>query len=67
MRVIAATMRVVKTLEVVQHKEVASVVCLGVVYPFRHQCVDGCPNPKPQTYLHLWGGVWIMLLYLVTL
>ena len=39
---------------------------LGDVYPFRRRCVDVRPNPKPRPYLYLWGGVWIVLLHLVT-
>ena len=59
-------MHVAHTFEVVQQAEVAAVVCLGYVYPFFCRCFDGRPNPKPRPYLHLWVGVWIFLLRLVT-
>ena len=66
MQVTAATMNVAHTFELVQQAEVAAVVYLGDVYPFRRRCVDVRPNPKPRPYLYLWGGVWIVLLHLVT-
>ena len=69
MKVTASTMRVEHIFKVVQQEEVAAVVRLGdvcPVYPVFRLCVDGRPNPKTRTYLNLWGGVWIVLLYLVT-
>ena len=59
-------MHVANTFEVVQQAEVAAVVYLGDVDPFRRRCINVRPNPKPRTYLHLWGGLWILLLNLVT-
>ena len=66
MEVMAATMRVTHTFAVVLQEELAAVVCMGDVYPVHRRCVDGRHNPKPWPYLHLWGGVWIFLLHLVT-
>ena len=66
MQVTATTMRVSHTFEVVQQAEVAAVVRLGDVCPICCRCVDGRTNPKTWPYFHLWDGVWIVLLYLVT-
>ena len=62
MLVPAATMRVSNTFEVVRQAEVAAVVHMGDVCPVCRRCIYGRPNPKPRTYLHLWGGVWVVLL-----
>ena len=58
----AATMCVAHAFEVVQQAKVASVVRLGFFDPDRRHLVDSSPNPKPQPYLHMWGGVGAVLL-----
>ena len=58
MQVMAATMRVTHTFEVVLQEELAAVVCMGDVYPVHRRCVDGRNNPKPWPYLHLWTCAW---------
>ena len=65
-QLMSSTMCVAHTFEVVLQKEVAAVVYLGDFYPILRRCVDGSPDPKPRPYLHLWGGVWIVLLHMVT-
>ena len=59
-------MRVAHTFEVVKQANVAAIVCLGDVYPVCHHCVNGRPNPKPHPNLHLWVGVRVVILHLVT-
>ena len=66
MRVTAATIFIAHTFGVVQQAEVAAVVHLGDVFTVCRSCVYGRTNPKPQPYLHLWDGVLIVLLHLVT-
>ena len=41
------------------------VVCLGDFDPVRRRRVDSIPNPKPWPYLHLWGGVRVVILCLI--
>ena len=59
-------MRVAHNFYVVQQATVAAVVRLGHADPIRHRLVDRSPNPKPWAYLHLWGGVGVMLLFLIS-
>ena len=66
MQVKSDTMRILHTFEVVRQAEVVAVVRLGGAFPVCRRCVYGRPNHKPQPYLHLWGGVFIVLLHLVT-
>ena len=69
MKVTASTMRVAHIFKVVRKEEVGAVVRLGdvcPVHPVFRLCFDGRPNPKTRPYLNLWGGVWIVILYLVT-
>ena len=65
LRVTAAKMSVAHTFELVRQAEVETVVYLGNIHPFLRRRVNCSPNPKPPPYLHLWGGVWIVLLHLV--
>ena len=67
MQVLASTIRVSHTFEVVRQAKVADVFHLGDIDPIRRRRVNGSPNPKPWPYLHLWGGVWVVLLRLISL
>ena len=58
-------MRVVQTFYVVRQEKMAVVVHLGDINPVRRCFIDGCLNPEPWSYLHLRGGVGIMLLHLI--
>ena len=58
-------MRVSQTSDVVLQEKLAVVVHLGDVNLVRRCFIDGCLNPEPWSYLHLRGGVGIMLLYLI--
>ena len=62
---LASTVRVAQTFDVVRQEKLAAVVHLGDVNPVRRRFIDGCPNPEPWSYLNLRGGVGIMLLYLI--
>ena len=66
MQVPAATMRVAHTFDVVRQATVAAVVRLVYVDPICLHLVDCSPNPKPRPYLHLWGGVGVLLLCLIS-
>ena len=59
-------MRVAHTFEEVRQAKLEAVVYLGYVYPDRRGLVDHSPNPKTRTYLHLWGGVGVVLLCLIS-
>ena len=65
MQVTTTTRCVAHTFEVVRQAEVAAVICLGNTHPFRRRCINFRPNPKPLTYLHLWGRMRIVFLHLV--
>ena len=45
----------------------ADVVCLGYTDPIHRRLVNCSLNPKPRIYLHLWGGVVVLLLLLISL
>ena len=66
MQVTAATMRAAHIFEVVQQEKVASVVYQGDIGPVRRCFVYCHSDPEPQTYLHLRGGVVVMLRFLVS-
>ena len=63
----ASTIRVAHTFEVLRQAKVAAVICLGYVDPVRFRLVDSSPNSKPQTYLHLRGGVGVVHMCLIPL
>ena len=58
-------MCVANTFEVVRQEKVEAVVCLGYVDPIQRRLVNSSPNSKPRPYLHLWGGVGVVLLCLI--
>ena len=43
----------------------AAVIHMGDVKPVHRRRVDSSPNQKPRLYLHLWGGVGVLLLLLI--
>ena len=66
MQVPAATMRVAHTFEVVRQKKVAAVVCQGNI-DLVFCCLVYCrSNPEPWNYLHMKGGVGVLLHLLVS-
>ena len=60
------TMSVTHTFDVVRQAKLATVVFLGYVYPICFRLVNRSPNPKCRLYLHLWGGVGVLLLFLIS-
>ena len=65
MQVLDTTMCIAHTFEVVGQEKVAAVVRLGDVDPDCFHLVNISPNPKPRPYLHLWGRVGVVFLYLI--
>ena len=65
-RVPAATMRVAHTFEVVQQKKVAAVVRQGNIDPVFCCLVYFRSNSEPWNYLHMKGGVGVLLHLLVS-
>ena len=59
-------MCVAHTFDVVLQAKVAAFVYIGYFDLVRRHCVDRSPNPKPQPYLHLWGGVEVLFLCLIS-
>ena len=58
-------MCVAHTFEVVLQAKVAAVVRMGDVDFVHCRRIDSIPNLKPRLYLHLWGGVGLLLLLLI--
>ena len=66
MKVQAAKMRVAHTFEVVMQAKVAAVVYQGDIYPVSHCLVYCRQDPEPCTYLHLRGGIGVLIRPLVS-
>ena len=66
MRVPTDTMCVSHTFDVVKQAKVAAVIRLGDVEPVCRHLVYGSSDPEPWTYLHLRGGVGVLLRLLIS-
>ena len=66
MQVPSTTMRVAHTFEVVRQAKVVSVFSQGYINPVCRCLINGRSNPELRPYLHLWGGVGVLLLFLIS-